>query len=121
MQPLKHNFAAKAGTTFRRVLIFKDEDDHLIDMTGWTARMQLRTAIDATGAPAVDVNTTNGGITIRPTHGEITILISDTVMSAANTTGSPITYYYDLEVVNSLGEVDSPLYGKIKIAPEVTK
>lgn len=119
MTPAKKDYEHKAGTTFRRKLKFTDANGKKIDMAGWTARMMLKTAYDAT-APTVSLTTENGGITIDEEHSTLTILI-DAAVTTTLTTTAKTTYLYDLEVVNSLGEVDSPLYGKFKVTPEVTK
>ena len=56
----KRDLACKAGTTFRKSWKFKQKDKNL-DMTGWTARMQVRSTIDAAETLVV-LTTENDGI-----------------------------------------------------------
>lgn len=85
------------------------------DLTGWTARMQVRPAVDS-GTITLDIDTTDGGIELGGTEGTVTILISATA-TAALTAGS---YVYDLELVDGT-EVTALLAGAFVVAPEVTR
>ena len=66
MQPAKYAMTCKQGTTFRRTFTFKDgaATPALIDLSGYTARMQVREDFDSTEF-IVELTTENGGIVIE--------------------------------------------------------
>lgn len=104
------------GTTFNPVLTWKDSNGTVIDITGYTARMQIRESI--TSDTLIDELTTeNGGITLGGVLGTITLLIS-----AADTEAYTFTTgVYDLEMISPAGTVTRLLEGTIKLDLEVTR
>lgn len=103
------------GDTFRLRLTWHDQNQDPVDLTGYTARMQLRTSVDATEA-SLELTTENGRISLVPNIGEIHLVVDAETM-AAMTAG---TYRYDLEMVQG-AEVRKILKGKFKIVAEITK
>jgi len=66
-------------------------DNQPIDLTGATARVQLR---NSQNTLLVEANTSNGRITLNPTQGRIDMNVPYSVMESV-----PVgTYQYDLEV-----------------------
>jgi hypothetical protein len=99
-------------------------------LVGYTARMQLRTARTASGPPELSVTSAGGkikkgdGTTFGAAgHTDGTILIDipdeDTDTVDAGETGT--TYYYDLELEDSAGNVERILEGQIEVTPNVTR
>lgn len=87
-----------------------------VDLTGFTARMQIRSDIDSTAVIA-ELTTANSGIVIDNTQKTITLLIS-----ATNTTlFSFTTAVYDLELVSSGDQVTPFCGGIITLVKEVTR
>lgn len=87
-----------------------------VDLTGFTARMQIRNDIDSTAVIA-ELTTANSGIVIDNTQKTITLLIS-----ATNTTlFSFTTAVYDLELVSSGDQVTPFCGGIITLVKEVTR
>jgi hypothetical protein len=87
-----------------------------IDLTGWTARMQIRSEIDSTTV-LISLTTENGGIALGDDAGTIELYIS-----AEDT--ADIDWdcaVYDLELVNIDDEPDRILAGRITISDEVTR
>lgn len=87
-----------------------------VDLTGYTARMQLRTAIDSPDV-VIELTTENGRITLGGVNGTIDLLID------ADDT-SPLdagTYRYDLELISPTAVVVRLVEGKFKLRPEVTR
>jgi hypothetical protein len=85
-----------------------------VNLTGYTAAMQVRENADAS---ATILSLTNGsGITLGGTAGTIAIAVS------ANTMGSAIAgnYVYDLEL-NSGSQVTRLIQGLFAIQAEVTR
>lgn len=87
-----------------------------VDLTGCTARMQIRAKIEAT-TPLLTLTTENGGISLGGTAGTIELLI-DADDTAALTWTSGV---YDLEIVFPGGQVTRLTYGSVTVSPEVTR
>jgi hypothetical protein len=104
------------GATFSRSISFLQANGTPRDLTGYTARMQIKTAIG--GTLVVELNTSNGDIVIEPLLGRITM-----VLSASQTTALPaLTGVYDLELYSpdATPVVTRLLEGSVTISPEVT-
>lgn len=87
-----------------------------IDLTGYTARMQLRAKIDD-ATVIQELTTSNGGIVINNTNKTITLNITAQV-TAAYTFSSAV---YSLEMVSSGGQVTPFCNGTITLVKEVTR
>jgi hypothetical protein len=120
MTPAKYDMSCKAGTTFRKVFTFKDQDENLINFAGYTARMQLRTDIAAAEA-SFSLTTEDDGIVFGSGDGTMSLYISDEDTSALAPEFVKVNYVYDIELVAPNGDVMSPLYGKLSVTPEVTR
>lgn len=105
------------GATFRSLCTWKAGTPAVpVDLTGCTARMQIR---PAAGSPTVlaSLTTENGGISLGGSSGTVAIYIS-----ADETAGfSWSAGYYDLEVEFLSGDVRRLLSGKVKVSQEVTR
>jgi len=113
----RHNFTIEQGATFDELITYKDAAGNPVDLTGYTARMQIREKItDAT--PVHSMDTTTGGITMGGTAGTIQLFISDADTAAMN---MPKGGVYDLEIVSPTGKVTRLLEGKVIFSPEVTR
>lgn len=87
-----------------------------VDLTSYTARMQIREDIDDVAA-SISLTTENGGITLGATAGTISLLI-------AATATDDITWedaVYDLEIISSGGIVTRLISGAITASDEVTR
>lgn len=109
-----HDFNVDQGTTWNRQLVWNDADDNPVDLTGFTARMQIRRDVQATGID-LSLTTENGGITIDSPAGKVTMYAT-----AAQTALLAGTYYYDLEMVSG-DDVTRLLQGKFILDREVTR
>jgi len=113
-----HNFTIEQGTSVNKKIIWKDNSTPAVpvDLTGYTARMMVRsTIVDPTAL--LTLTTENAGITVGTTNGTITL-----VMTATAT--APLTWVtgvYDLELVSTTGIVTRLLKGTITVDPEVTR
>lgn len=105
------------GATFRKLLTWKAGTPAVpVDITGCTARMQIRADIDDAD-PLISLTTENGGITLGDTAGTIELYISDTDTAAITWE----TGVYDLEIILANGDVRRLLYGTVTVTPEVTR
>lgn len=112
----KLDLVIEKGATFRKTLFYKDSNKDAIDLTGYTARMQIRDTAASTAFLA-ELTTENGGITITPLLGQLDLFISDTDTSAlASDSG-----VYDCELIDAGGEVIKLVRGTVSIIEEVTR
>lgn len=86
------------------------------DLTGYTARMQIREKIDST-TTIDELTTENGKISIDTVNKTITLTISATA-TAAYTFGSAV---YSLEMISSGGVVVPFANGTLTLVKEVTR
>lgn len=120
--PATLNIVLRKGATFNKVFTYKTEDPDTgvrtpVNLTGFTARMQVRLTPTTGGSPLVSLTTENGGITLGGTAGTITPLIT-AVDSAAYTFEEGT---YDLELVSAGGIVTSLFGGKFTLTDETTR
>ena len=138
-KPVKHNLQVYQGTTFRELLRLAtypyavktvngvvvradtgaaapDSDRIPVDLTGCTARMQVRTAVSSQ-AVLLSLTTENGGITLGGAAGTIALYISDADTAALHWAAG----VYDLEIEFPNGDVVRRLYGSVSVSPEITR
>jgi hypothetical protein len=113
-EPTKENLKIYQGATFRKtweVLV----DGQIIDMTGWSGRMQVRYEYDDV-EPAISLTSADDEVILDVDNSRVTIYIppAKTALIAADGV-------YDVELVDAAGDVGRLLMGKIKLYPEVTK
>jgi hypothetical protein len=90
----------------------------VVNLTGYTARMQVRDSYDA-GTAIVSL-TSGTGITLGGTAGTIALVLSATATALLD--GTPNTQFvYDLELVSGAGYVTRLVEGRFYVFPEVTK
>ncbi len=115
--PARVDLSIEAGATFRRRLRWTaGAIGTPIDLTGCTARMQLRAAV---ASPTVLANLTseNGGIALGGIAGPI-----DLHIPAATTAALEITAgVWDLELVAPDGDVRRLAEGTFRVNPEITR
>lgn len=102
------------GDTWLRHLEWVDANEEPIDLSTYTARMQLRTSADAIDY-VLELTTENGYIVLGD-NGTFHIEVPADVTAAIE----PGSYRYDLEMITG-GFVRKILRGKIKVVAEVTK
>jgi hypothetical protein len=103
------------GANFNLELLYKDANNAVINLNGYTAAMQIRKAYDAS-VKALDLTTENGGIVITGNLGKIAISATAT-QTAAIPSGE---YVYDVEITSG-GVVSRILQGNVNVSPEVTR
>lgn len=116
-RPGKYNLRIYCGSTFNKVIAWKDESNNLINLTGWTARLQMRSSI-AADTPFMTLTTENGGITLGGAAGTISLMIVASATSAL----AIVEGVYDLQMIAPDGvTVTRLLEGFVFISPEVTR
>ena len=104
------------GATFELTVTWKDSTGAAINLTGYSARMQVRETYSS--ASTVVSLTDASGITLGGAAGTIAILISATTTAALT---APFSGVYDLELVSAGGVVTRLLQGAATVTPEVTR
>ena len=111
-----YNIIAYQGSTFTRQLTWEDSAGSAINLTGYTARMDVRTSIDAAGAATLSLTTANGRIVLGGTAGTIALSAEGTA-TAAVVAGD---YVYDLELVSG-STITRLVQGTFTLRGEVTR
>jgi hypothetical protein len=112
--PGQLNNSVVQGATFRRRLTYKQASDSTpINLTGYTAKMQIRDA--SSNVLILELSTTNGRITLGGTAGTIDLLIAATDTDDF----TPGCYIYDLELLNGT-EVLYLVQGQFDVLTRVT-
>ena len=64
-----YNFTIDQGAQYTTQIIWADSSGNPIDLTGYTASMQLREQAASPNPAALTLTSSNGGITITPVAG----------------------------------------------------
>ena len=120
MAATKHPLKIEQGTDFSDLTYWKTgtslADATPVNLTGWTARMQIRSRIDS---PTVlkELTTVNGGIVLGGALGSIEIKMTNAETAALTW----VSAVYDLELVAPGNVVRRHFYGSVSVSPEVTR
>lgn len=102
------------GATWSRTATYRDSSKALVNLSGYTSRMQIRRA---PGATDTLVSLTDGqGITLGGAAGTIVMALTAT-QTAALPAG---TWWYDLELVSG-ATVIRLLEGRVTVSPNATR
>ena len=112
----KYDIVCDQGATFNRQLTWLDDSANPVNVTGYTARMQVRDGVDGSTA-LLSLTTENSRISLGGTAGTITLTVSATD-TAAVVAGE---YVYDLELVSGAGTVTRLIQGCFVVDAEVTR
>jgi hypothetical protein len=109
------NFEVDQNATFSFIVEYKDENDNAIDLTGASAKMQVR---DTKGGSklAVTLTSPSGGIAIDGPNGKLTVKMTPTQTSKIFYPKSS----YDVMVVDSNGNKIKLLEGFMTLNRSVT-
>lgn len=116
MTPGIVHFVCPQGTTFRRTVTY-DINDVPVNLSGYSARLQVRENYYSDNYVVSLDSGSIGGITLGGSAGTIDILIEDSVTTDI-TAGD---YVYDLEIINPSSYVDRLIEGTFIVTPEVTR
>lgn len=111
----KIDLIIEKGATYRKTFIWKQTNETPINLTGYTARAQIRENEYAASFD-LELTTENGGIVITPLDGKIELYISDTDTSAVSLNHG----VYDLELLVG-SDVIKFLRGSVTLIEEITK
>lgn len=114
MKPVKATIEAWESASRKVSLVFKDKYDNLVDLTGYTGRMEIRTgADDESDEPILLLTTENGGLSINGELGRVTIFIEEVLLEYAGV--------YDMLLTSPSGFIHKPIKtSPFKVIPGVT-
>ena len=116
MTAVTYDIVIEQGATFTFNLTWKDSLGAPINLSGYTARMQVRKSVKDT-AKMLDLTVANGAITLGGALGTIAIVASATLTSAMDS----VKGVYDIEVESATGVVTRLAEGEVTIKLEVTR
>ena len=116
MPAAKHDIIIEQGATFTRTITWKDSTGAAVNLTGYTARMQIRERVDS--ATALVSLTQASGIALGGSDGTITLTITSALTDALPNMKKGV---YDLELVSSGGIVTRLIQGEVVVSPQVTR
>lgn len=114
------DFTIEQGSTFVQQLVWTDDSNNPVPMTGCTAHMQIRNGppllLGETDILYLDMTSGAGQIQLGSTDGTITLILT------ADETAALIfkVAQYDLHIISPSGAVLRILQGKVTLSPEVT-
>jgi hypothetical protein len=117
----KYNIFCEQGTTFGRTFELQYPDPlepdvyYDYDLTGFTARMQVRRTIEST-TKLIELTTSNGGITIFGPEGKVMVMMTASQTAALTSSG-----VYDIEIIDGGGQVSRLVEGTFTLSLEVTR
>jgi hypothetical protein len=112
-----YNIVADQGATLSRTITWKDSAKKAINITGYTARMHVRSEVESASI-VLELTTTNSRITLGGVSGTVTMTVSAATMA----TIPEGKYVYDLEIVAPVtGVVNRLIQGNFVVRPEVTR
>lgn len=115
MASATYDIEAEQGANYAVTLTYADNSNVLINLTGYSARMQVRKTIGSS-TPYLAL-TQASGITLGGAAGTIAIAISAAALSVVPAGN----YVYDLELVSGGGSVTRIISGRFIVAGEVTR
>jgi hypothetical protein len=116
MAAVRLNIVIEQGATFELPIVWKSGGVP-VDLTGYTARMQVRAEI-AASAPLLTLTTENARIVLGTDDGAILLTVEADATAALTADRG----FYDLELVAPItGHVRRLIQGRVRIAPEVTR
>jgi hypothetical protein len=116
MPAATYDFEIEQGTTLLKPIQWKDSAGNPVNMTGYTARMQIRKSVSSDEV-LLELTTANGKLSIAPSTGTVTMIFSATTTAAITWTRGK----YDLEVVSYDGTVTRLIEGEITVSKEITR
>lgn len=112
----RYRAACEQGATFRRVIQIQDNARAPVNLSGYSARMQVRAKASA-ASPLIEFTSANGRIEMNGPQGKMILKLA----ASETDTIEPGVYVYDLEIANGLGDVQRILEGRFVVTANVTR
>lgn len=112
---LVQNLTINQGSRFRYSLYVK-ENGAVLNLTGYTARMQIRKTQDSDTVLA-SYTTADGNLVINAPQGVVQIRVPSSETEAYTWEAG----VYDLEIVDGSNDATRVMQGWVKVSPQVTR
>lgn len=116
MPAAQHDLIIEKSATFKRKLVWRDKSKKPINLTGYAAKMQVRSAAGAVDV-LLELSTVNGRIVLGTVNGSITLVVTAAVTSLVTWTSG----VYDLKLVAPDGTETRLIEGNITVSAGVTE
>lgn len=116
MAAATYDFEIEQGATRIVPLVWKDSSGNPVNLTGASARMQVRRSAADTEV-LLEMSTSNSRISVAALEGKINLIFSASVTAALKWRRGQ----YDLEVTSGDGSVTRLMQGEITVSPEITR
>lgn len=116
MTAATYNLNIEQGATFEESFVVRDSSNNLMDLTGYTARMQIRPFVSSPEV-LLDASTVNGILVITALEGRIDLVLSPLQTEQLLYT----TSVYDLEIEDASGKVTRLVQGTVNVSQQVTR
>jgi len=114
------NITVDQGATSSWDFILTDENTDPINISGYTAHLQVRRDYDTT-ATIIDASTTNGKIVITGAQGKIDVELDPDDTKDIRFQGATLEGVYDVEITSGTGVITRVAEGTFTIRREVTR
>jgi hypothetical protein len=104
----KANLVIDQGSTFASSIDILDDNDESVNLTGYSARGQIRKHYTSTNSVSFTTTLSNGSLVISLTANQTANMVSG-------------RYVYDLELIDPANTVLRILEGIVTVTPEVTR
>ena len=111
-----YNFCIPQGRDFDKSFIKKDGNGVPVDLTGYTARMQIRSSPLSPNV-ILELTTENGRIVVDGLLGKVTLIL-DNVTTAGLTFKKAV---YDIELIDPAGKIPPFIQGNVTLDFETTR
>lgn len=112
----KVNLTINQGATFRHKFAWVDKKGRAINLTDFTARMQIRPDV-ASATVLHELTSATSAIALGATVGTVSLFIDDVTTASFTWTKG----VYDIELVAPYGEVFRLVSGNVSVSQEVTR
>jgi hypothetical protein len=111
-----YNITCDQGATLKRIITWTNQARTPYNLTGFTARMQVRSTASSTDV-ILELTTANSRIVLGGAAGTVELIVAADVTTRL----TPGLYVYDLELVSGGGEVTRLIEGNFNVKAEVTR
>lgn len=115
MSATKFDLEIEQGIPYEMIFVVKNSDGSLKNLSGFSARMQMRVTYSST--VSLDATTANSKLIIDTLNSTCKISLSESDTQSLTYS----SYVYDIELLDTSNKPLRLVMGKVTISPEVTK
>jgi len=107
------------GSSWQFTLTWKDNANQLVNLTGYSAKMQIREGEES--PVLMELNTSNGRILLGGASGFISLKLTATETGSFVSSDWANPHMYDLEVDDGTGKITKLIWGPLANNREITR